>query len=103
MVLAQCPKLLEAVCRRVDSAFQSLQTDTREINITLVSRLCCDVKAQYLYLGSRLGYVDDLCLVQLLRGVCLRDQGKFSDAEQCFQDVISRSVSSRSSMLTNSN
>lgn len=54
------------------------------VNIVIrISALCT---------ASRTGYLDDLCLVQLLRGICLRDQVKFSDAEECLLDVIKRSA-----------
>ncbi|XP_062509254.1 tetratricopeptide repeat protein 39B-like isoform X2 [Corticium candelabrum] len=67
-VLAQCPGLLESVLCKLDAALQYLRSDS----------------------SSRTGYLDDLCLVQLLRGICLRDQVKFSDAEECLLDVIKR-------------
>ncbi|CAL9700036.1 unnamed protein product [Knipowitschia caucasica] len=34
-------------------------------------------------------HLDDLCVLQLLKGLCLRELGQLSQAEQCFNQVIS--------------
>ncbi|GAB6020579.1 Tetratricopeptide repeat protein 39B [Chamberlinius hualienensis] len=35
-------------------------------------------------------YPDNYCLAMLLKGVCLKDLGQYTEAGQCFQDVINR-------------
>jgi hypothetical protein len=69
MVLAQRPDLLDAVSQKLDAAFQYVQSHAS---------------------ASRIGHSDDLCLIQLLQGVCLRGKGNLCDAEKCFQEVIRR-------------
>lgn len=34
--------------------------------------------------------VDDRCVIHLLKGLCLKNQSRLQDAEECFQKVVSR-------------
>jgi hypothetical protein len=39
---------------------------------------------------SYMNYVDDYCLVLLLKGVCQKFRGQLLQAEQCFLEVIEK-------------
>ena len=61
----------------------------KQMNITIFksSKSCLTF---WLCPGQSDHHVDDQCVVQLLKGLCLRQLGSLDEAEGCFNHVISR-------------
>lgn len=97
-MISKRPELTDGMMQTLDEAERSLSVAPG--NPTQASRLKCNgrqkgdcVTCMCLSVppSAENGYsVDDLCVIHLLKGLCLKNQGLLQAAEECFQKVFSR-------------
>lgn len=94
-VVGKRPDLTERILAILEKAEEQLGDDPSELNgtafetvldvsfnlILIIVHFVCADPSEY--------HKDDLCVVQLLKGLCLRHLGRLVQAELCFNYVIS--------------
>ena len=71
----------------INYSWDALSKTKMNVNIFKSLKSCLTV---WLCTGQSDHHVDDQCVVQLLKGLCLRQLGRLDEAEGCFNHIISR-------------
>lgn len=91
-VVGKRPDQTEKMLAILEKAEEQLGDDPRKMNVTVCQiEICMDVflTVGFMCADTSEYHKDDLCVVQLLKGLCLRNLGRLVQAELCFNYVIS--------------
>lgn len=91
-VVGKRPDLTERILAIIEKAEEQLGDDPSKMSVTVFQiKMCLDVFLTVAFVCADPSeyHKDDLCVVQLLKGLCLRHLGRLVQAELCFNYVIS--------------
>lgn len=91
-VVGKRPDLTERILAIIEKAEEQLGDDPSKMSVTVFQiEMCLDVFLTVAFVCADPSeyHKDDLCVVQLLKGLCLRHLGRLVQAELCFNYVIS--------------
>ena len=94
-IVGKRPELTESILTTLEKAEEQLKDDPSEsITLKILRVFFFVTKCNLQYVVSCVDpseyHLDDQCVVQLLKGLCLRQLGRLVQAELCFNQVISR-------------
>lgn len=91
-VVGKRPDLTERILAILEKAEEQLGDESSKMNVTVFQiEICMHVFLTVAFVRADPSdyHKDDLCVVQLLKGLCLRHLGRLVQAELCFNYVIS--------------
>lgn len=95
-VVGKRPDLTERILAILENAEEELGDDPSKSNAITASEMVFDGRLRLILTNVDFAcadpseyHKDDLCVVQLLKGLCLRHLGRLVQAELCFNYVIS--------------